>query len=381
MNEKKVCVVMVGNLHDTPPALSLIQALDNQGYNVNVFVGGNYSKIDFIGYQLKNVNFKNVIGDYMSDISLINKFGRLFKIRKKLWRELDSDKNKDSLIIVISEVTIKHLGEKIIKRKFIYYQLELVQIVSMVPGIPLLNIDIKKIASAAKKVIVCEYNRAHITKAWWGLNDTPEVLMNKPYVPFMQAETPPESVLKSIKKVEQFANGRKIIVYQGIVTEQRPISPFIEAAGLKKDEYCFVLVSNKEPENIKENDFYMHVPFIKPPFHMMITELADIGVLVYTYGGKSAYSELNPIYCAPNKIWEYAKYGKPMVSNDIPALKYEFALHKIGYCVDYLEPIKILHAYDKIISCYDEMSNETLAFYDSYEIDEEIKRILGGLNE
>ena len=30
---------------------------------------------------------------------------------------------------------------------------------------------------------------------------------------------------------------------------------------------------------------------------------------------------LNTAYCAPNKIYEYSAFGKPMVANNIPGLK------------------------------------------------------------
>ena len=61
-----------------------------------------------------------------------------------------------------------------------------------------------------------------------------------------------------------------------------------------------------------------YLGFTVPPKHLSIVKLADIGILTYVADSGS----INPVFCAPNKIWEYAKYGIPMLCNDIPGLKY-----------------------------------------------------------
>ena len=136
-------------------------------------------------------------------------------------------------------------------------------------------------------------------------------------------------------------------------------------------------MSDKAPElggDIPEN--FMHVPFIAPPFHLAVTAAADIGVLVYVSGGKSSYSSLNPVYCAPNKIWEYAKFGVPMIANDNPALEYEFNTNGIGYCAKELSNAEILAALEKIDAAYDEMSAKARVFYAQYDVKAEIERLL-----
>ena len=52
--------------------------------------------------------------------------------------------------------------------------------------------------------------------------------------------------------------------------------------------------------------------------------MASIGVLSYFPRSGSIGRTLNPLYCAPNKIFEYSKYGIPMISNDVPALRYSY---------------------------------------------------------
>lgn len=56
----------------------------------------------------------------------------------------------------------------------------------------------------------------------------------------------------------------------------------------------------------------LFVPFIRPPHHLQVTRLASIGVLSYFPDPSSLAAVINPLYCAPNKIFEYARYGVPM---------------------------------------------------------------------
>ena len=269
----------------------------------------------------------------------------------------------------------------IIDRRYIYYQLELIKDISYIPHFSLWRIDAIKIANKAQKVIVCEYNRAHITKTWWKMDELPAIIMNKPYVPFSAIDDIPDDVKKKIEGVREKAHGRKIVLYQGVVSKQRPIEPFIDAVALHKDEYCFVLVSNNLPNREYDSGLLIHVPFIKPPYHMEITKLADIGILSYVSEGNSSYSELNPIYCAPNKVWEYARFGVPMLSNDLPGLKSEFEKNGIGFCVPKMDPVDIARAYKEIISEREEFSSNAKKYYESYNVEAIIRATVDECNK
>ena len=50
----------------------------------------------------------------------------------------------------------------------------------------------------------------------------------------------------------------------------------------------------------------------------------DIGYLYYPT------TDLNNIYCAPNKIYEYTSLGLPIVSNTNPTMEFELNKYKIG---------------------------------------------------
>lgn len=378
---KKICLIMVGYLNKYPPILSFIQATKDLGYDLTVMAAGNNSNIEnYPGYDFTGVKAVDVIGEYESDISKVAKLLRMQKISKALWTEIEKPEYADHLFVIVSEITVKHLGDKIKKLNYVLYQLELIEGYEIVPHVKLLQLNATEIGNASKGMIVCEYNRAHITKTWWKLNRLPYIIKNKPYVPSFEVEQAPENVKQMIASIQEAAKGRHIVLYQGIVNKQRPIGKFVQAVSQLSDRYFFVSMSNTVPEvegELPEN--FMHVPFIAPPYHLAVTSIAHIGILVYISGGKSSYSSLNPVYCAPNKIWEYAKFGVPMIANDNPALEMEFSVNGIGCCARSLDGEDIVSCINKIEAKYEDYYRNALTYFDSYDVKEEIAKILNSI--
>ena len=155
-----------------------------------------------------------------------------------------------------------------------------------------------------------------------------------------------------------------------------------QAISLLPKEYVLVAMGagSEMYDNLKnkyQGDRIIFIPFIKPPFHLEITRTAHIGVLSYFPRPYNIGSVINPIYCAPNKIYEYAKYGKPMLSNDIPGLHYIFTQYHCGECVNYpMTPHSIAKAIERIDLDYESYSNGVSEFYKSGDIVNIIKKIL-----
>mgnify|MGYP000102112636 CR=1 FL=1 len=117
----------------------------------------------------------------------------------------------------------------------------------------------RKYARKATVVVECEYNRAHITKAWWELETLPEVLPNKPYIVNSilknSSITRNDNVVDVIKAVK----GKKVILYQGNISAERPLEPFIEAVEELGDPYVFVaMVNGDDPFQIKKRFILSH---------------------------------------------------------------------------------------------------------------------------
>lgn len=82
----------------------------------------------------------------------------------------------------------------------------------------------------------------------------------------------------------------------------------------------------------------VYIPFIQPPYHLLATQYADIGVLTYV----SSKRDLNALHCAPNKLFEYSVWGLPMIGNNIPRLAYPFEKYNIGVYYEHLKKYEII---------------------------------------
>lgn len=373
----RVIVVNVADLLKTPPALSVIKSLDDLGYQVVVCtMGKSTSNYEANLGELNDVIFEYICETYDDNISLANKLIRMFQIRKKLWSIIDKYYDEDTIIWVISDNSLKHLGSKITEKRYIIHFLELVEDLYYISGNPILKMNRKAYTEHAKAIIECEYNRAHITKAWWELKNLPFVLPNKPYVtidiPNKSKITTSNELSELISKLE----GKKIVLYQGNISKERPLDMYIKAVDELGSDWAFVMMLNGEnpyPELKTKNTYF--VPFVAPPFHMEVTSHAYIGILSYV-PVKNSHSILNTLYCAPNKIWEYSKFGVPMISNDLPALKYEFTINKMGICVRNADVLSIKKALLEIDKDYKNFSDSAKRFYEAFDYEKQIYNII-----
>ena len=88
------------------------------------------------------------------------------------------------------------------------------------------------------------------------------------------------------------------------------------------------------------------------------------------------FSELNALYCAPNKIFEYAGYGIPMIGSYVPGLLMPFERYRIGYCCEHEDVAAVLHNIELIENSYDEMSQNCKMFYNATNNEATVKQIL-----
>ncbi|NQT17523.1 MAG: hypothetical protein HQ582_32510 [Planctomycetes bacterium] len=114
----------------------------------------------------------------------------------------------------------------------------------------------------------------------------------------------------------------------------------------------------------------VHVPFISPPIHLEVTSHAHIGIVGYNFDC------LNSLFCAPNKIWEYAGFGVPMLCRDNPGLIYTVEAAKAGVCVGFEDRGGIVQGLRLLESQYKEFSKSARSFFESFDILEAVRRIV-----
>ena len=119
-----------------------------------------------------------------------------------------------------------------------------------------------------------------------------------------------------------------------------------------------------------------YIPFVRPPYHLYITKNAHVGLLPYIAKRYAHYSSLNALYCAPNKIFEYAACGLPMIGSDVPGLYYPFMQYHIGYTTENQSSSEIASILERIDENYDEMVANCHSFYNSVDMDSIVSNIL-----
>ena len=367
----RIEIIHIGNVLLCPPVINLVNMLEDLKIETELIT----TKSDFSVDSFSYIKLIKLPFDYENDRSLVKKITNLNKIKSKLWEILDRHKDDDTIIWITSNIDLKHLGNKITERKYILQMMELSEDLRYHKKLPL-GLNAHSIGESASAVVVPEYNRAHIVKAWWNLSKTPFVLSNKPYNKKIYKKNENVSDDRAASIIRQIGN-RKIILYQGIIHKERPLDKYIEAVNLLGDEYAFVVMSGGEDiyKDIKSNNYYF-IPYIKAPQHLEVTSHAYIGVLSYFPTPSSDYSILNAVFCAPNKTYEYAMFGIPMIGNDNPGLNSIFSQYNCGICIKDFDAEHIAETIKMIENHYDMMQKGANRYYMGTDTLDELREIL-----
>ena len=379
----KVFIVMKEDIINYPPALTVIRTLIDLNFKV-IHIGRYRDNLQKAELQNKGVDFVET-DEYNGLTNLISKYFQQQRYKKKVLETLALyNASEDDYIWLLNAETIVLLGDLARKYKTIFHYFEFTT--------PFVNLkyrilnpffDPYDLNKKAYKIVQCEYNRAHIFKAFLHLDTLPVVLPNKPYERQTHEDDVPEDVKKQVEDVRKSLRNRKAILYQGVFQDNdRKLDEFFDAVNELPEDYVFLAMGSDSPsyrkmKNKYESDRIIFVPFIRPPYHLQVTKLSHIGILSYVANENTIAGAINPIYCAPNKIFEYSKFGKPMLANDLPGLSVIYKQYGCGECIDY--PIKSSSVRDAILKIdleYDKYEEGALRFYHSVDIQKIIEKIL-----
>lgn len=368
----KVIIVLASDILKFPPVLNLVNILNDMSIKTTVIC----TRTEFDVKDMKYVKLSRINIDYENIFNPLVKMIKLPEISDIFWKKINEFYEEDSILWVVSNLTLKYLGNKIKKYKYILHFLELSENLKYYNKIPFLKLNAHELCSKSLGVIVPEYNRAHILQAWWGLEKTPFVFSNKPYIKNVIDKNSDISN-KEARVIFEKVQNKKVILYQGILDAERPLDKFIKAIGKLGEDFVFLVMSGGKNiySNLKENNYYF-IPFVKPPYHLEITSHAYIGVLSYFPTKDTGYSVLNTLYCAPNKTFEYGMFGVPMLGNNIPGLRFLFETQKCGICFDNFTEEDIIKGIKSIEKNYKYLSDRALEYFNSVDSATEIKTIL-----
>lgn len=377
--DKKMVMVLLTHIDNLPPARNLIISLLK--YNVRIDLITMYS------YAIPNEISKNThvqIYDVQKEIAtskleaLTNRFKRRHKVRNLVAKLMG---NQD-ILWTVTDYDAMEVGKIAYNYNHVMQLMELIHDIPYFDELPFFKAHLYKMGQKAKIVVVPENNRAHIQQAYWNLQQTPFVIPNKPNVIKKGNYNIEEISLEAANVLKKIGN-RKIVLYQGTFGYERVLDQFIEGVHLLGEDYCVLLMGNDcndLQELLKKYPYVFYVPFISAPNHLAITSKAYIGILSYVNTNSIRhYDPLNALYCAPNKIFEYACYGLPMLGNNIPGLDIPFTQYKMGVCCSNLTAKEVAKSIKKIEENYVEMKKGCFEFYQSIDLDKSVKNVLDEL--
>lgn len=145
----------------------------------------------------------------------------------------------------------------------------------------------------------------------------------------------------------------ELLIYQGRFSPDRCITEIISAfKRLRRPRAGLILLgggmdraySARIGALARGDQRIVVVPRIEPPGHLRVTCGCVGGILLY------APTDLNNIYCAPNKVFEYARAGIPMIFPSYPGLAALNDAYQLGHQCDPTDPRSILSAMERLFA-------------------------------
>lgn len=371
---KKIVVVVVENVLYYPPVISLVHNLLNNGNQVTLISKGIDNLPEYI---LEHHNFKKIVLNYSDNkknifYRFISRIQEIIEVRKKTVEEMKCS----DILWTCSLNTIRDLQKDVLKYKNVLQMMELYRYgySSRFKKFPL-----EEIARKSWKNVVPEENRAYIEKAWWKLKDLPYVLPNKPYcLEYGELDNATKDALKIMKEEK-----RKIILYLGGIFDDREFEYYARALQKINDKYVLYIVGkayddkqNNRLKNLIEKYNVIWLGHFDSPQHLAFIQYSYIGLLPYRPLYTSKQSELNALYCAPNKIFEYAGYGIPMIGSNVLGLKYPFEKWNIGMVCNEESEGELFNILRKVNNDYSNMASNCNKFYNNIDLDKIVKEII-----
>ncbi len=372
-----IAVICEEQIEYLPPVLSLLASLKRLDLNVTLITRDD-STVRKIGIPIDNA----IVYGQRPKHRIRRKIDQ-FNARRTIREELDRGRGFYDVVWTTTDISAREAGKALYDYKHVMQLMELVERVPLFFGkVPFRNKTVEETARRAWKVVVPEYNRAYMQQVYWSLPKVPYVLPNKPAYHSLAAVPKNERYNEAMNTIKN--ERRKIVLYQGIFTHDRDLSPFAKAIERLGDEYVLYLMGRTDTPDAKNSvemlvrDFsgVTYLGFIEPPNHLDFAKYAYIGLMPYVPLRNTRMSPFNAIYCAPNKIWEYTQFGLPVLSSDVPGIRLALESGDFGCVADISEEESIARAIKYIDSRHDIMSLNARKYYDSIDFDAIVADIL-----
>lgn len=377
----KITIITSERLHEFPPVITLLHVLDRMKHEVTFLTP--YRDEDFQLQQFAHARHLYVgqapdhrlTQYYTNRIAASAAFRTERLLRSRCIRQIPvkfrTELDSADVVWVLHENTFL-LGGKAFADKlgsFLYTMYEL-----CIKNGPVSDIY-DYAARKALLSVVPEYNRAHIVKAYYALPYIPVIIPNKPIDHPRQKNLPIAETAISEKIAAIESSGKKIVMYMGILSNERPLEPIIEAVN-QTDDYVLAVLGGRTPylDRLEKSmgGRFVYLGEVKPPQHLEIASHADVAYVSYVAQNHS----INAVFCAPNKVYEFAGFGIPMLCNDNPGLKYTVEYNGMGVCVPELNTPQIAAALKYIDANTEAMGQAAIRYFDSESVEQAVEKTL-----
>ena len=180
------------------------------------------------------------------------------------------------------------------------------------------------------------------------------------------------------KRKELAEDGDVNLVYQGIITETRRLSFFIESMRDLPARYKLFLVgSGDDVENYKKlaedhgvQDRVILTGRLGNKEMLAFLERCHIGIISYPMAGPNNY------YCAPNKIFEYASKSLPFVATGQPFFKKIEQQYGTGRTFEAMDKASFVAGVEAVVEDYASMQDGLAKLLQDYNYATEHERML-----
>lgn len=346
-----------------PPVISALLILNELGHDVTLFdeeISDHWKSV----LQKREIRFIETKTTVRKSIT--SKLLSYYRFQKIVFAELAARtaRGEDFIVWIEGAQTIVALGTKLNAYRHI------LQIQELHEKSQRQMKAIGKVIHSAEAVFMPEYCRSALYRVWFKLEKPPVVLPNKPY--FIPTPDELESYRERYAEHTALFSKYKVILYQGHIHPERDLTAFAEASLRLPKDYKLVLLGHDHGDVARYrniNPDIIHIDFVPAPYYLMMTSMCHIGIVTYSA------LELNTTFCAPNKIYEYAGFGKPMIGNDIPGLQL-IKHYRAGILVDERNTHSILNAIEEIEKNYHTYHENTFSFWDNTDNKEIIRSVL-----
>lgn len=182
-------------------------------------------------------------------------------------------------------------------------------------------------------VIACNEDRARIMLEEYGAPCLPIVIPN---IPVRRPHEPSNRLREMLG--ERAAGLTHLVLYQGMIIGERGLENLPRALSRLAPGIGLVLLGDGSEELKRQlgaiaeaggvGERFFLLPSVPQSELHLCTSSADVGILIYRPTCRNNY------YCAPNKLYEYAAAGLPMVGADLPPIRSFIESNQVGELFD-----------------------------------------------